>query len=198
MPIFKMGWQQLAGLGRASEILSQISAPTLHSPNYGLSQSDLDVLPDDSSIILEESDVDWDAHSNANEGADRETQVMENIDVTQAEGDTTTMAPISAGTSLSGRACTMSRRMADSVSQRDFYGTKNMNYMAQPSIIGETPDGLFHDTHLELQERMKNPIVFHTEMVGDIMYLQQALRQHDAKQFWLPKHPYLIKYYKLN
>jgi hypothetical protein len=73
--------------------------------------------------------------------------------------------------------------MADSVSQRDFYGTKNMHYMAQPSIIRETPDELFHDAHLELQERMKNPIAFHAKMVGDIMYLQQALRQHDAKQF---------------
>ena len=30
---------------------------------------------------------------------------------------------------------------------------------------------------------MRNPIVFHTEMMDDIMYLQQALRQHDAKEF---------------
>jgi hypothetical protein len=157
--------------------------PTLHSPNYSLSQSDLDVLPDNSSIISEESDVDWDAHSNASKGADGETQVAENIDVIQAEGDTMTTAPISAGTSLRGHACTMSQRMADSVSQWDFYGTKNMHYMAQPSIIRETPVDLFHDAHLDLQERMKNPIVFHAEMVGDIMYLQQALRQLDAKQF---------------
>jgi hypothetical protein len=51
-------WQQLARLGRASKILSQISAPSLHGPNYGLSQSDSDVPPDDSSITLEKSDVD--------------------------------------------------------------------------------------------------------------------------------------------
>jgi hypothetical protein len=30
---------------------------------------------------------------------------------------------------------------------------------------------------------MRNPIAFHAEMMGDIMYLQQALRQHDAKLF---------------
>jgi hypothetical protein len=30
---------------------------------------------------------------------------------------------------------------------------------------------------------MRNPIAFHAEMMGDIMYLQQALRQHDAKEF---------------
>jgi hypothetical protein len=176
-------WQQLVGLGRASKILSQISAPILHGPNYGLSHSDSDVHPDDSSIILEESDVNWDAHSNASKDTNGETQVTENIDVIQAEGDTTTAAPISAGTSLRGRARTMSRRMADSVSQRDFYGTKNMHYMAQRSIIGETPDDLYHDAHLELQECIKNLIAFHAKMIGDIMNLQQALRQHDAKQF---------------
>jgi hypothetical protein len=30
---------------------------------------------------------------------------------------------------------------------------------------------------------MRNPIVFHAEMMGDIMYLQQALGQPDAKEF---------------
>jgi hypothetical protein len=176
-------WQQLAGLGPASEILSQISAPTLHDPNYGQSQSDSDVFPDNSSIILGESDVDWDAHSNASEDTNGETQVTENIDVIQAEGDTTTAVLISAGTSLHGCARTMSQRMADSVSQQDFYGTKNMHYITQPSIIQETPEDLFHDTHLELQECMKNPIAFHAKMLGDIMYLQQTLRQHEAKKF---------------
>jgi hypothetical protein len=47
--------------------------------------------------------------------------------------------------------------------------------------------GLHHMAHQstlsELQERMQNPIAFHAEMMGDIMYLQQALRQHDAKEF---------------
>ncbi len=30
---------------------------------------------------------------------------------------------------------------------------------------------------------MRNPIAFHAEMMGDIMYLQQALKQPDAKEF---------------
>ncbi len=42
---------------------------------------------------------------------------------------------------------------------------------------------IFHDSHLELQERMRNPIAFHAEMMGDIMYLNQALQQSDAKEF---------------
>jgi hypothetical protein len=65
----------------------------------------------------------------------------------------------------------MSRKMADSVSQQDFYGNAHMHYMASQSLMGETPKDLFHDSHLELQERMRNPIAFHAEMMGDIMYL---------------------------
>jgi hypothetical protein len=30
---------------------------------------------------------------------------------------------------------------------------------------------------------MRNPIAFHVEMMGDIMYLQQVLKQPDAKEF---------------
>ncbi len=30
---------------------------------------------------------------------------------------------------------------------------------------------------------MRNPITFHAKMMGDIMYLQQALKQPDAKEF---------------
>jgi hypothetical protein len=42
---------------------------------------------------------------------------------------------------------------------------------------------MIQDAHLELQERMQNPIAFHAEMMGEILYLQQALRQHEAKEF---------------
>ena len=77
----------------------------------------------------------------------------------------------------------MSRKMADSANQRGFFGAKGMHYMANSSTIGETPEDLFHDRHLELQERMRHPIAFHAEMMGDIMYFQQALNQPDAEQF---------------
>jgi hypothetical protein len=30
---------------------------------------------------------------------------------------------------------------------------------------------------------MRNPIAFHAEMMGDIMYIHQALKQPDAKEF---------------
>jgi hypothetical protein len=34
-----------------------------------------------------------------------------------------------------------------------------------------------------LQDCMSNPIAFHAEMMGDIMYLNQALHQPDAAHF---------------
>ncbi len=30
---------------------------------------------------------------------------------------------------------------------------------------------------------MRNPVTFHAEMMGDIMYLQQALKQPNGKEF---------------
>jgi hypothetical protein len=55
--------------------------------------------------------------------------------------------------------------------------------MASESIMGKTPEDIFHDLHLELQEGMRNPVAFHAEMMGDIMYVHQALKQKDASQF---------------
>jgi hypothetical protein len=55
--------------------------------------------------------------------------------------------------------------------------------MASQATTGNTDEDLFHDTNLQLQERTRNPIAFHAEMMGDIMYLQQALKQPDAKEF---------------
>ncbi len=103
----------------------------------------------------------------------------------QTEGVTTIEPKVTAGTSRSGRICTMSRKMAESTSQRDFFGTLGMHYMANLSTTAfdETPEDLFHGYHLDLQEHMQNPIAFHAEMMGDIMYYDQALQQPDAKQF---------------
>ena len=51
------------------------------------------------------------------------------------------------------------------------------------AYLNETPEDLFHDQNLDLQEWMRNPIAFHAEMMGNIMYYQQALQQPDAHQF---------------
>ncbi len=67
--------------------------------------------------------------------------------------------------------------------QRDFYGNQGMHYMASQATNGDTNEDLFQDADLQLQEPMRNPIMFHAEMMGDIMYLQQALKQPNAKEF---------------
>ena len=82
----------------------------------------------------------------------------------------------SAGISKRGRVRTMSRKMADSMSQRKFYGNAQMHYMALEAIMGKAPEDIFHNSHLELQEQMRNPVAFHAEMMGDIMYLHQVLK----------------------
>ena len=73
--------------------------------------------------------------------------------------------------------------MAESVSQRDFYGNRNMYYMAIQGISdGQTKADLFHDSHLDLQEHKRNPIAFHADMMGDILYYHQTIKQPDVQK----------------
>jgi hypothetical protein len=88
----------------------------------------------------------------------------------------------SAGTSSRGRVRKMSRAMAESVLQQDFYGRDKMHYMVSQAMCEHDYERL-HDSHLDLQDCMRHPIAFLAEMVGDIMYLHQALRQQDSIQF---------------
>ena len=93
-----------------------------------------------------------------------------------------------AGISSRGRVRKMSRAMQDSVSQRDFYGNRGMHYMGNKATLSVTEEAeeqciLEHENHLSLQERMRHPIAFHAEMMGDIMYFHQALQQPDAGEF---------------
>ncbi len=70
--------------------------------------------------------------------------------------------------------------MSESVSQQQFFGSSRMHYMAAKAVVtGQTDEDKEHDD----QERMRHPIAFHAEMMGGIMYLQQALRQPDASHF---------------
>jgi hypothetical protein len=136
--------------------------------------------------------VDFDVVIDGESIADRESQVTGSSGDSctsqapcQAEGVTTIEPMVTAGTSRKGRVCTMSMNMAKSTSQRDFFGTSGMHYMANllTTAFNETPEDLFHDYHLDLQEGMQNPIAFHAEIMGDIMYYDYALQQPDAKQF---------------
>jgi hypothetical protein len=68
--------------------------------------------------------------------------------------------------------------MAESISQREFFGNDKMHYMAARAVTEHD-----HDEHLSLQDRMRHPIAFLSEMLGDVMHLHQALRQPDSHQF---------------
>jgi hypothetical protein len=91
-------------------------------------------------------------------------------------------APSSARSSSRGRVHKMSRAMAESVSQRDFYGKEEMHYMASQAVCEHDYDCL-HDSHLDLQDCMRHPIAFLAEMMGDVMYLHQAFFWPDSKEF---------------
>jgi hypothetical protein len=90
---------------------------------------------------------------------------------------------VTAGTSQGGQVCTISRRMAETVSQQNFYRDQDIHYMASQATTGNTDEDLFQDAHLQLQKQMRNPIAFYAEMMGDIPYLQKLLKQPDAKEF---------------
>jgi hypothetical protein len=64
--------------------------------------------------------------------------------------------------------------------RRCTYSQPHLASTATSHATGQTDEDREHDEHLSLQERMRNPIAFHAKMMGDIIYLQQALRLPDA------------------
>jgi hypothetical protein len=72
--------------------------------------------------------------------------------------------------------------MTESVSQQDFYSRDKMHYMASQAVCKHDYNHLY-DSHLDLQDRIRHPIAFFAEMMGDIMYLHQALCRPDAREF---------------
>jgi len=72
--------------------------------------------------------------------------------------------------------------MAESVSQREFFGNDKMHYMAARAVTEHDYD-CAHDEHLSLQDCMRHPIAFLSEMLGDTNHLHQALRQPDSRKF---------------
>jgi hypothetical protein len=162
-----VSWQLLAGLNCAETILSEVSTPTQHSVMYPETQSEANVPSEEISVAPPFHEFTTDNYS----VSDIDSHVSENVQPShqsQTEGATSAEPTVTAGTSQRGRVCTMSRRMVESVAQ-------GLHHMAHQSTFEETNEDLFHDAHLALQERMQNPIAFHAEMMGDIMYFQQAL-----------------------
>jgi ribosomal protein L13E len=81
------------------------------------------------------------------------------------------VAPITTVSSR-GRIRTASRKQMES-----------QGYYADSVAHAELSPDEAHDYHLNLEERMRHPLSFHAEMMGDIMYYHQAMKQDDADKF---------------
>jgi hypothetical protein len=142
----------------SSEMPSEKEAHTMSKPIFGPPL--YDVTSDDYSVS------DGDLHVSENSCTSQRTQISHtNEGVAQVE------PTVMAGTSQCGRVCTTTQRMAESVSQQNFYRDPGMHYMASQATTSKMDEDLFHDSHLQLQEQMRNPIAFHVEMMDAIMYL---------------------------
>ena len=60
---------------------------------------------------------------------------------------------------------------------------ESQGYYADSIAHAELSPDEAHDYHLNLEERMRHPLSFHAEMMGDIMYYHQAMKQDDADKF---------------
>jgi hypothetical protein len=69
----------------------------------------------------------------------------------RAKGVASNKSTVSDGTSQSGRVRTMSQRMADSKSQRDFYGTTGMHYVDDGIFLGNN-DAQLQQAIKEIQD----------------------------------------------
>ena len=178
-------WQHLAGFVNYSEV-SDNSVPSGTSSYVRPVGTSSDAshhtptsIPGDISFFNDVSE----SHSTTAP----DVTVPEGAEGAQAPTNTTPVPTPTAGVSARGRQRVPSRRMQESQSQREFYGNRDMYYMEAHSAI-TTEEAEFqyardHDKHLGLQERMRHPIAFHAEMMGDIMYFHQAMQQPDASEF---------------
>jgi hypothetical protein len=164
-------WQQLAGLMRAGQCLSDLIAPMqpktvshenslVSVPNtldkFLISQVDFGSMEDDGCVTSEASYIN--ISSVNHQSGSRMPRNLRPLQV--PEGDTTINPKVSASTSQHGRARTMSQKMAESTAQWNFYGNQGMHHMANTSklSIWETAEDVFRDKHLEIQECMRNPL----------------------------------------
>ena len=176
-------WQQLAGLVRATQVptieLTRTSPQRVPPIDQRYNAPQFEPMPS-----LHEADAPIDEVIFEPADFDDNSTVANPPLLPQQEVPTENIQ-VAGGTSSRGRRRTLSRAMQQSIAQKDFYGNKGMHYAATAT---ESADNLLdydatHDWQLDLQDRMTDPIAFHAEMMGDIMYLHQALRQPDAAEF---------------
>jgi hypothetical protein len=180
-------WQQLANLDCAKMTLVEMSMPKQHSI-ISLEMPSDEESHTMSKLVFEPTT--YDTMSDYYSVLDMASQVSENSHTSlqnwascTADEVTPVEPTVTAVTSQRGQVRTMPQRMVKSVSQRNFYRDQGMHYMASQATTGDIDEDLFHDAHLQLQEQIRDPIAFHAEMMGGIIYLEQALKEPNAKEF---------------
>ncbi len=139
-------WQQLANLDCAKTTLSKVSMPKQHSV-ISLKTPSEEESHTMSKPIIEHNT--YDTTSDDYSISDMDFQVSENSHTSwqnqasyTTEGVTPVEPTVTAGASQRGKVCTMSQRMAESMSQQNFYGDQGMHYMSSQATMGETDEDL--------------------------------------------------------
>ena len=81
----------------------------------------------------------------------------------------------------------MTQAMADSIEQQDLFSQSDRDVTAfeatSDNVFGESNEDREHTAHLSIQDRMRHPVAFWSEMCGDVMHFGQAMKQPDRHQF---------------
>ena len=81
----------------------------------------------------------------------------------------------------------MTQAMADSIEQQAIFSQQDKNHSSFKAVpdddLGESDEDCEHTAHLDLQDRMRHPVAFWSEMCGDVMHFGQAQQQPDSRQF---------------
>ena len=122
---------------------------------------------------------------------ERAIQMMSDTDYASPPFPRSTDLP-SMGTSRYGRSRTMSRKLVEGM-ETGQVNPGMLSYLAEEEPEDDDWDDDYcasqstyeteHDEFLKMEERMRNPIAFSAEMMGDIMYFHQAMRQQDSDRF---------------
>ena len=73
----------------------------------------------------------------------------------------------------------MTQTMADSIEQQNLFSQSDRDVTAfkvtSDNDLGESDEDQEHTAHLSIQDRMRHPVAFWSEMCGDVMHFGQAM-----------------------
>jgi hypothetical protein len=146
-------WQQLAGLITAAQRPSMEFHDDSWNQFRHASQPDAVLTsPSNPSAVSNDIFVDFYHEINDSESIVTAPKILQQAyDIPPQEDAPLPNISLDAGTSSRGRMRKMSRAMAESVSQREFFGKDKMHYMAACAVTEHDYD-CAHNLHLSLQD----------------------------------------------